>query len=48
MGMFFWGDKTDDVVRISKCLNFDLFCDVTDPQFYPKWPQIELEHDKPR
>ena len=28
--MFFGGEKTDDDVRISKFLNFDPFCDVTD------------------
>ena len=31
MDMFFWDEKTDGDVRISKFVNLDPFCDVTVP-----------------
>ena len=46
--MFFWGEKADGDVRILKILNPDPFCDVTDSEIYPKWPNIHLKHNKTR
>ena len=43
-GYVFWNEKADYDVRILKIVNIVFFCDVTGPQFHPKWPRIHLEH----
>ena len=48
MDMFFSTGKTDGDTRISKFVNLDSFCDVTDPQCYPKRAKIHLKHNKAR
>ena len=44
----FWGEKTDWSVRFEFFKNFDPFCDVTDPQFCPKWSKKHLNSHKSR
>ena len=42
----FCSEKTDGIVKNVKFLSIDLFCDVTNPRFTPKLPQITLNSPK--
>ena len=44
MGKFFGEEKPAMKPEIDT--NFDHFCDVMDPQNYPKWSENHLKHQK--
>ena len=46
MGMFFGTTKPMVMSEFHRFLNLYPFCDVTDPQCYPKWPKIHLKQNK--